>query len=286
MTNRRRQLLLSLAVATLVVACAGPVAQEAALEHAIYLPTVMSNYTPPAYSPKKAVANTYGRCDVVKEVGGQMQYGWGLRPKACEGVENIPMIWGREQWLAAMTGAELGGNSDYLLGFNEPDIGEQAGLHPYEAAVMWRQIEHKFWDYILISPAPSHLDPEWLERFRNAYITMYDEPPRLDGLAAHCYADAGFCKGTVQKYINWCNEWEGCEEVWVTEFAWWEGDWRGEMDNFIGWMEAEPTVTAYFWFASLVKGSERWGGGFEHASLADVDGNLTDKGRYYREIGE
>jgi hypothetical protein len=251
-----------------------------------YLPVVYQNFVPIAYSEKKGVANTYGRCDIVLEVGGQIQYGWSTRPKSCEGIENVPMIWGWKQFVAVMAGSELGGNSNYLLGFNEPDLGGQAGLHPYEAAVMWRQIEHKFNDKLLISPVPSHLHPSWLEEFREAYIDIYNEPPRLDGLAAHCYADAGFCKGTVRRYINWCHEWEGCEEVWVTEFAWWEDDWQEEMEEFIDWMEQEPLIKHYFWFASLVKGEEWWGSGFKPASLSDKDGNLTDKGQFYRSIGD
>jgi hypothetical protein len=193
------------------------------------------------------------------------------------------MIWGMDDWYdVIMRDGEIGGNSQYLLTFNEPDIGGQSGLSPIKAAFMYYFIQLKFPHFKLMSPAPSHLDVEWLVRFRKAYIEMWGSPPRLDGLAVHCYAEASFCIPTVRKAVNWCNEWEGCQEVWVTEYAWWEGEWRNEVQTFLDWCKSEPTVSRVYWFASYVGGKEWWGKGFRGASLSDRNGTLTPKGEFFK----
>ena len=81
---------------------------------------------------------------------------------------------------------QVGGNSPYILGFNEPDLSSQANLTPQRAAVLWRRIEQAYPHRLLVSPAVSCGDLYWLVRFRSAYRELYGTWPRFDVLAACC----------------------------------------------------------------------------------------------------
>jgi putative glycosyl hydrolase len=171
------------------------------------------------------------------------------------------MIWGKDN-----VGATLGGNSNWIMGFNEPDSPSQSNLSPTEAAILWRQIEQTYPNRKLLSPAtcgsPAGLN--WLVDFRNAYFATYQTYPRLDGLAVHCYKwSAQDCITFVQSIIDQATAW-GVPEVWVTEFSFattYPSSQTGalqEQQTFINWMVAQPKITRYSWFASKIEGSEWW----------------------------
>ena len=169
------------------------------------------------------------------------------------------MIWGR-----ANLGDTIGGNSQWVMGYNEPD---QQQITPAQAAADWHDvIEQRFAGKLLLSPAPSQDDLNWLTNFRNAYITAYGHAPRLDAIAVHGYMyDAPAMIAHTQYYINLCQQWPGCQGVWVTEFAFPLPDWDvyhtqrvHNMHVYVDWAKPEPMVMRYAWFAARIHGDETW----------------------------
>lgn len=170
------------------------------------------------------------------------------------------MIWGAHDVNIPITG-----NSEWIMGFNEPDSGSQANLTPAQGAALWRQIEQQYPTRKLLSPASGNEDnSHWLVNFRSAYISAYGTPPRLDGLAAHCFRwYASQCMDFTTQYETWANAW-GVPEVWVTEFSFAvtapSSPSRSlqEQQAFINWMVGQPKVTRFGWFASKMLGNEWW----------------------------
>lgn len=208
--------------------------------------------------PKKGVPLTYDDCPSVTTMNATWEYAWKATPPNCAGVENIPMI-----ELPASIDMTLGGNSIWIMGFNEPDL---RGVSAHDAAVFWRQVEQKYPTRKLLSPAPSGGTPNifWLADFYNAYVTLYGNAPRLDGLAAHCYAwETSQCYPQIQQYQTWAEAW-GVPEIWVTEFSFATTSPSSpdrslqQQQEFINFMVNDPKITRYAWFASKMLGNEPW----------------------------
>jgi len=252
--------------------------------HQLFLPFIIQPPgVPPPSAPKKGAGLTYQDCATATAVGAVWSYGWASTPPDCADIENVPMIWG-----ASDVNVNLGGNSEWILGFNEPDSANQANLSPALAASLWRQIEQKHPSRKLVAPAPSGAAPNWLVDFRNAYIAAYGAPPRLDALAVHCYAwYAWQCTAHTQQFITWANSWEAAE-VWVTEFSFSptapSNPTRSiqEANTFITWMTGQAQVRRYAWFASQIQGNEWWSIPTFHTPLVDwKSGELTTYGTMY-----
>lgn len=233
----------------------------------VYLPMIQRQPQPPQ---KKGVGlpKEHQDCIQVNDLGAYWFYDWSPTPLDCPWGESVPMVWGKS------IPSFISGSSPYLLGFNEPDHADQSNLTPQEAAQLWQYIESYYPNKKLISPAPSHLNPEWL---REWYALAQ---PKLAGLALHCYLPtAQECIALTEKYIEWAKEWN-VPEVWVTEFAF--EDWA-EAQVFIDWMKREPMVKRYAWFAGRVDGDESWAQGMGwKAPLFDRDNTLTLFGQNYR----
>jgi len=239
-------------------------------------------------APRKGMGLSYGVCSDAIAMGTRWQYGWTARPTACNYTEDVPMIWGYSQM-----GATVTGDSPYLMGFNEPDRPGQANLTPGKAAELWHMLEAEHPDRLLVSPAPSHLHPEWLALFRGAYIGRYGTPPRLDVLAIHCYGTLAGCQPVIQQVINYAQAWNIAGGVWVTEFAvlpcWYSdpADAVAEEQRLIEWMESQASITRYAHFAARIRGDEWWG------PVPECNTALFDWGTYtptiygemYREMG-
>jgi len=215
-------------------------------------------------NPKRGVGLTYPHCEDIQAMGASWQYNWSFAPVNCTG-EDVPMVWGVPQMELLRRGRQIGGDSSWLMGFNEPDLSDQARMTPEEAAAAWHWLEAQYPGKLLISPAPSHLHPEWLPQFRAAYVVAYGRPPRLDALAMHCYyPTAEECITLAQRFVGWADEWDVTGGVWVTEFAfpacYCGGQVAGlrEAQEFIAWMDLEPAIARYAWFSSRQQGNEWW----------------------------
>lgn len=242
-------------------------------------PTATATAAPMAAN-KLGIGGCVGSCGVL---GCSWCYSWTPNPETWPGVdhERVAMVWG-----AGDVGKTLGGNSIWLMGFNEPDLDGQANLSPARAAELWRQVEQLYPSRKLVAPAPSHLHPEWIGQFRDAYIAMYQSPPRLDALAFHCYWTAAECIRIGKQFVAWAQAW-GVPEVWCTEFAFvpaWNADAAGDARRFVAWLEGERVITRYAPFVSYIRGGEAyWPDTRPEAnpSVLTATGELTVIGRWY-----
>ena len=121
----------------------------------------------PALAGKLGLAG--GTVAQANALGASWMYDWSATPPTAEyGIESVPMIGNADR-----VAYDLGGNSVWILGFNEPDLAVQSNITPEYAAQLWRQIETRYPQRKLVSPAVSDPDSGWLLRFRLAYYTEY-----------------------------------------------------------------------------------------------------------------
>jgi len=206
-------------------------------------PVVFRLYVPQFYAaPPVKFGLSGATAEQTVAIGGNWYYNWGTQGRSTDDVEYVPMIWGAEHM-----GDVVPRGSRWLLGFNEPD--GQSLVSPERAAELWRELERRYPGVKLAAPAPSHLDPAWLVRFRNAYIGKYGAPPRLDALAFHGYfPTAEQLIALAEQYLAWADAW-GVPEVWCTEYAFlpgWSGDaWAWETAEWLGWVARTPRLTRH-----------------------------------------
>lgn len=257
-----------------------------------YLPVMVRQPTPTPI-PVRGAGSTYDRCEALQLAGATWYYDWGPHPALCEGVEAVPMIWGRG------INVEIGGNSQWLLGFNEPELSTQttsglapeiklqANITPTLAAELWREIEILHPDKKLVSPATVFL--VWLTTWWNEYQRLYGAIPRVDAVAIHCWQQmtareaANLCRRQVTQARAWANE-RGISEVWCTEwyqFSCFPEGMEGSvayLEEMLPWLETHADRHAWF----QVMDSANWFGPYCETDLVQ-DGALTQLGQSYAE---
>jgi hypothetical protein len=287
-------LLLAGCVAPPALPSAQPFVSPLARPHKLYLPTFLADwFAGQSISPKKGVSLACGggaaRAREVQQLRVSWIWNWGTDPPLFPGIESIPAIWD-----ASYIGKPLGGNSEWVLGFNEPDISNQANMTPEAAAIAWRKLEATYPYRRKTSPQVIY-PGDWLERWYAAYVDLYGQPPRLDALAIHTYIGNSSTAyiAQVQRYIALAQQW-GVPEVWVTEWAMSHGldrtlrDTMAEMSAYVNWLEAEPMIARYAPWTNRVECMDNEFG-FRYDSFADTplfahDGRLTDLGRTYQAL--
>lgn len=236
----------------------------------LYLPEI--SYVAPHTSPKKGIAPNYPHGEDWAQTGAVWGYVYSSWTWNISGIEMIPMI--RADHPNDPIG---GGNSRWLLGSNEPDL---AGIPMSQQVSVWHDVAETS-GRLLVSPAPSHLHPEWLAQFRETYQETYGVYPHWDALAIHCYLTVESCKILVGSVIEEADAWGISGGVWVTEFAF---DSSAEMRDFVDWMETQPRITRYAWYTNRLKGDEWWCLGCKRYLFDYQTGDYTPLGSMYAEI--
>ena len=72
-----------------------------------------------------------------------------------------------------------------LLGYNEPNMKDQVNCSPQETAKYYKELNDRYPDKIMISPATGHADTEWFDEF---YAECKILGCRIDMLATHLYS--------------------------------------------------------------------------------------------------
>lgn len=109
-------------------------------------------------------------------------------PAVDSGVDYVPMIQGipgqgnHPDWVYTQI---VDDGSPYLLGFNEPNQHEQSNLEPELAAEAWIDIQTRFPEKILVSPAMANTDTVWFDTFWNRCQEL---GCRFDYIAVHMYS--------------------------------------------------------------------------------------------------
>lgn len=257
--------------------------EQASQEH-VYLPQQVNEMQAQAFIPalnkpqiKKGLSTAcYSSLDELENdlriTGVGWYYNWSVAPPLWPGIESVPMIWDEDY-----VNKSIGGNSRYILGFNEPDWPGQAELTPAQAVPLWEQIEQLHPGRLLGSPSNSDLNPGWLDEFRELYLTAYGEYPRLDVLVLHCYQEyAEGCISYFESQVNRATAW-GIPEIWVTEFGIWNDVTNGGA-AVIDYMSSEPMITRYSIFTNRAWCLDEFWWRF---SLFLQDGKITDLGSVY-----
>jgi len=199
------------------------------------------------------------------------------------GLEFVPMIWtGPPRASIDVAGLirDLPPEARYLLGFNEPNFGEQANLTPAEAAAAWPQLEEiaDARGLALVSPALNYCggscnetDPfVWMDAFLAAC-----DGCRIDYIAFHWYA----CSRDALQSILGRFEAYG-RPVWLTEFSCLDAAdisvpvQEQYMRDAVAILEADPQVFRYAWFIGRSSTSQPY-------SLLGDPGQLTSLGDTY-----
>ena len=257
----------------------------------IFLPLVVGPI--PETLLKRGVVKS-STCAHVRKVGASWTCTYSPEPANCsiptQGgiyVESVPMI--RD---ASQMQDHVGGNSEWILGFNEPDGVEPygSGIQADDAAALWQQIEAWFPSKRLVAPSPSSAavwdSANWVHDFRASFLSANGRNPRLDALNVHIYFDcAAMGIGAVSGAIEHAQEW-GIPEVWVTEMGMpWTPpttETLAQMRQFMNWLNMEPMVTRYAWFATYIPAGAVWyPAHWQNLSLVTEAGQLTAWGKEY-----
>jgi len=177
---------------------------------------------PPAgRSPKKGVStwDFAGVGAALLDVHAAWYYNWAAGPTSGAGssAEFVPMIWGSGSvTTATLNKAKAAGTT--LLGFNEPDHGEQANLTPGQALDLWPQLQAT--GLRLGSPAVASGGATaggWLDQFiSGARSRGY----RVDFIALHWYGGdfSAAAVGQLRSYLQAVYD-RYRLPIWLTEYA-------------------------------------------------------------------
>jgi hypothetical protein len=137
------------------------------------------------------------------------------------GVQFILMLWSDSVDLTSVwmknAQAAIDAGATHILGFNEPDLSEQANMSPDRAAAAWRKHIQPFAGKVkLVSPAITNGGPplghDWMDRFLMACSDC-----TIDAIAIHIY-DSATNVAYFKSYIANAGKKYG-KPVWVTEFG-------------------------------------------------------------------
>jgi hypothetical protein len=225
-------------------------------------------------------------------------YNWGssynasLEQWAVAGkVGYFPMLWSdvsskTEQDVRSYKAAHP--ECDYILGFNEPNLTDQANMTPAAAAGRWpkalalaRELNMK-----MVAPAMNYgtlegyNDPvKWLDEFfAQPGVSIND----VDALALHCYMNTpAAVKEFVEKFRKYG------KPVWMTEFCAWDGEvsveqQRSYMCDVLNYFEVDPLIERYAWFK--YDGNVSVNPHYALRSTGNSNGDLTDLGKLYFNI--
>jgi putative glycosyl hydrolase len=177
----------------------------------------------PASRPLKGVGtwNVSGAGQALSESNATWYYSWRATPEgitAPSGVSFVPMIWGASN-VTASTLNVVKREGHILLGFNEPDISNQADMSVKQALVLWPKLMAT--GMTLGSPAVSSgaaTPGGWLDQFmKGAAARGY----RVNFIALHWYGTdfrVGPAVLGLQDYLRAVYD-RYHLPIWLTEFA-------------------------------------------------------------------
>lgn len=177
-----------------------------------------------------------------------------------EGVDFCPMCWSNNynaDRIRAYVKAHP--KTQYLLGYNEPNLTDQARMTPSQAAAQWDKVVAlaKELNLKLVSPAMNYgtlsgySDPiKWLDEFFSLVNT--DD---IYAISIHCYMAS---PQAVKDYISRFYKYN--KPIWLTEFCAWEEyaihseeDQMKYMCQVLNYLEQDTHVERYAWFIPRAK---------------------------------
>lgn len=210
--------------------------------------------------------------------------------------EFVPMLWDgssvTDANIAKLNALYQQGKIQYVLGFNEPDLKEEANMTVETALDKWEYLCNNLDpDIKLVSPVtsyPSLKESNWMIRFMNG---VQARNLRIDYIAIHIYQPtmtALFTNPVQAVYEKWG------KKVWITEFGVRDENTGGApsnnkytreqilsfMQTLLPELESMEAVARYAWFNASPTMPGLWPCG-----LIDANGGLTIAGEYYNTVG-
>lgn len=215
------------------------------------------------------------------------------------GVDHVPMMWGAgEDSIEAIQG--ITEDSNYILGFNEPDIASQANMTVEEGVAAWPYVYNT--GKRTVSPASYNPNgpSEWVTNFLEGIAV---EDMGCDSIALHCYGprmDVGSVLGAVD------SAWAKYQKpIWITEISVvgrkdipsmdHSYEKEGEIEKMIAYVEElvaeldkREYVERYAWFPYNIQSANEIDGldGCGATAMFDYEsGKYTELGFRYSQIG-
>lgn len=234
-----------------------------------------------------------GAAGQAKDVGKALQvsgvswlYNWLPEPgwTLPEGVEFVPMIWGKKN-LPDID--KVIGRGKVLLAFNEPERKKQGNITVEEALEAWPKLEAT--QMRLGSPAPAAGGARpggWLDRFMTG---AKERGYRVDFVCVHWYGekyDPDVATKDLKAYLSAVHQ-RYQKPIWLTEFAlnnYKEGaapataaEQQAFMVKALPMLDALPFVERYSWFVFSSNRKDKP----QNWYLLSAEGNLTEVGETY-----
>lgn len=210
-------------------------------------------------------------------------YNWFSEPEGTfSGTSKVayyPMMWGtKDPWLTSIWSANakkaIANGATHLLGFNEPDLGDQAAMTVAQAVTAWRTYMEPFAGQAkLVAPAITNggapAGVQYMKDFLAACTGCH-----IDAVAMHWYDQAwnvGYFKNYFTDAMTTFKK-----PIWITEFA--GSGTAAERITFIKtvvpWLNAQAGIERYAIF-----------GNFEGSAASGnliTNGVLNDVGKAYK----
>jgi len=201
------------------------------------------------------------------------------------GVEYVPMIWGGGFDVDAATAAIPTGATT-LLGFNEPNFGQQSNLSAADAAALWPEVEQiaDARGLTLVSPAVNFCGGDCQDTDPFDYLDDFFaacDGCRVDRVAFHiyvgCHPDGD---DKAQWLIDHVETYKArfSQPLWLTEFACTDAAGFDEqiafLEDAVEYLEHDPRIERYSWFSGRFRG-------IPYVDLLGADGELTALGQAY-----
>ena len=192
-------------------------------------------------------------------------YNWGHRGSGNDEAFNeyemefIPMAWSGLDKSVIRAYLTTHPNVKYILGFNEPNFGDQANMGPAAAAAKWPDIEEIADEFglIIVGPAVNYAGSNAVSENGVTYtdpIRYLDDffkacpDCRVDHIAVHFYmGSAGAIKSSIESFKKFN------KPIWLTEFcangaSQTVQSQKKFMIETLNYLETEPMVYRYAWF--------------------------------------
>ena len=256
-------------------------------EYRTYVPLVTKAIEPRGVGAHRSYVTIgpISREQALRSLGVDWYYDWSVSPAVYDDIEAVPMIWDE-----TVVESPLGGNSEWILTFNEFDSPSQADMTNTQVAQLLRRIEQLYPNRKIVFPVPTADDWGQRDRVLSEYRRLYGEDPRVSAVAAHIYPRTWNYFVQVADAACAFAERFGVK-VWVTEYAYlpcWEGG-TSQAAVMMGQM------TAYFednqnkferWapFILSATGNEAWNFGYScNPTLFSMEtGQMTAIGLSYK----
>lgn len=220
-------------------------------------------------------------------------YNWAYVPDAELGagthasldVEYVPMVWGGTFDVEAMTAAIPPGATT-LLGFNEPNFGEQSDLSAAQAAALWPDVEAiaDARGLTLVSPAVNYCGGDCQDTNPFDYLDDFFaacDGCRVDRVAFHIYVG---CNPPGDNKAQWLIDHvetyktRFSQPLWLTEFACTGATGFDQqvafLEDAVAYLENDARIERYAWFSGRFDG-------IPYVDLLGDDGELTPLGEAY-----